>query len=87
MGLTFGLLGIAFYFTYRPRGGSQAKSQNAAPTRRSRMMTFNRGMLWVATFVAVVFLFFPQAMTNLFASSDEFTPEMQQTVITVEGMS
>ena len=46
-----------------------------------------RIMLWAATAVALVFLFFPQAFTGLFASSSEFTVDMDRTVLTIEGMT
>ena len=37
--------------------------------------------------MAIVFLFFPQAITGLFASSHEITADMDQTVIKVVGMT
>ena len=70
--LAFGLLAVAFYLTYRSR-------------RRSRAMVVNKVMLWVAAIVGIGFLFFPQVM-NL-AADDEFTPDMQRTVIAIEGMT
>ncbi len=52
------------------------------------MMTFNRIMLWTVTVIVIVFLFFPQTVTNLFASRDEPTEDMQWTAITIEeGMT
>ncbi len=50
-------------------------------------MTFNRIMLWAVTVIAVVFLFFPQVFTGLFASSGGFTADMDRTVLTIEGMT
>jgi hypothetical protein len=93
MVVTFGFLGSAFYLTYRPRPGGAAGNDAdkgsvatvASPT--SRIMKMNKIMLWVVTVVAVVFLFFPQAVTSLFASGDEVTADMQQSVITIEGMT
>lgn len=82
MFLTFGFLGSAFYFTYRPRGTSTSSRGG-----RAKMMTLNKIMLWVVTVIAIVFLFFPQALTGLFASDDQFTADMQQTVIRIEGMT
>ena len=82
MTITFGFLGTAFYLTYRPRGASTAGS-----TGRSKIMALNKIMLWAVTVIAVVFLFFPQAITGLFASDDNFTADMQQTVIRIEGMT
>ena len=44
-------------------------------------------MLWTVTVIVIVFLFFPQTVTNLFASSDKITADMQKTVISIEGMT
>lgn len=90
--LTFGFLGSAFYFTYRPRGasangGKSGGASTARPSGRDGMMAFNKIMLWAVTVIAIVFLFFPQALTGLFASDDQFTEEMQQTVVRIEGMT
>ena len=56
LGLTFGLLGLGFYFAYRPRkdqcGPGSACAMSA--TRRS-----GRLMLWLATAVVVLFAAFP----------------------------
>lgn len=81
MGVTFAFLAFAFYVSYRPR------SQQGGGEPRARIMTLNRAMLWAVTAIAVVFLFFPQVVTDLFASSDEFTADMQRTVISIEGMT
>ena len=93
MVVTFGFLGAAFYLTYRPfrtrAGGKQASNATAATRggQRSKIMAFNKLMLWAVTVIAVVFLFFPQTMTNLFASPDQFTADMDRTVISIEGMT
>ena len=50
-------------------------------------MTLNKVMLWAVTVIAVVFLSFPQTVTNLFASNDGFTADMDRTVISIEGMT
>lgn len=73
MVVTFAFLGLAFYLTYRSRN-------------RSGVMTFNKVMLWAVTVIAVVFLFSPQ-VTDLFASADKFTADMDRTVISIEGMT
>lgn len=83
--VTFGFLGAAFYLTYRPRRGAANESEQRTPT--SKLMAANKVMLWAVTVVAVVFLFFPQAVSGLFASGDEFTADMQRTVIQIEGMT
>ena len=93
MAVTFGFLGLAFYLTYRPRratptgtdNGSQAAVSSSA--RRSHIMTMNKVLLWGVTVVAVVFLFFPQAFTSFAPANDEFTADMDLTVIRIEGMT
>ena len=91
--VTFGFLGMAFYFTYRPRRSAASGAESCcapaagAGSRRFNMMTLNKAMLWVVTVLAVAFLFFPQYVNGLFASSDEFSPDMQQKVIHVVGMT
>ena len=93
MVVTFGFLGTAFYFTYRPRraaGGDVEDCCAPAATRGGRrlnMMAVNKAMLWAVTVMAIVFLFFPQLVTGLFASGGEFTADMHRTVIRVEGMT
>lgn len=90
--VTFGFLGAAFCLTYRPRraAGKVTESGTSPAARdqsRSKIMTMNKVMLWTVTLIAVVFLFFPQTVTNLFASNDEITADMNQTVISIEGMT
>ena len=91
--ITFGFLGLAFYFTYRPRHQAAGGAENccapsaATPSRRISMMALNKAMLWAVTVLAIIFLFFPQYVTGLFASSDEFSPDMQRTVVNVVGMT
>ena len=93
MVVTFGFLGLAFYLTYRPRRTKTAGNANSSHSatiggrNRSNIMTMNKVMLWAVTVVAVVFLFFPQAFTSLVASNDEFTADMDRTVISIEGMT
>lgn len=93
MTVTFGFLGAAFYLTYRPRQSppdSAPEGSAPAATRgrsQSTIMTLNKLMLWAVTIIAIVFLFFPQAVTGLFAPGDEFTADMDRTVIAIEGMT
>ena len=56
LGLTFGLLGLGFYFAYRPRKEQCAPGSACAmpATKRS-----GRLMLWLATAVVVLFAAFP----------------------------
>ncbi len=74
--VTFGLLGLAFYLTYRP--GRTAGG--------GRVAMFNKIMLWSVAAIAAVLLFFPQAST-FFESGSKVTADMQRTVIQVEGMT
>lgn len=78
MVVAFACLGLAFYFTYRPRSRA---------TGRGGLMTFNKVILWGATVMVLVFLFCPQYFTFASAPGDEFTSQMTRTVITVEGMT
>ncbi len=92
MVVTFGFLGLAFFFAYRPRraaaGGDENSGASAAMRDvRPNIMTLNKIMLWAVTVIAVVFLFFPQAVPNLLAPGDEITANMHRTVITIEGMT
>lgn len=92
MVVTFSFLGAAFYFTYRPRKAGTQVEDCCAPAaeggRRFNMMSINKIMLWGVTAMAVVFLFFPQLMTDLLApESGEFTPGMQRVTLQVEGMT
>lgn len=82
--VTFGLLGAAFYLTYRPKKAvaegvhgccaPEASSGEAgcstATNGRFRMITLNKLMLWVVTVLAVAFLFFPKYVGFFLASRD-----------------
>jgi mercuric ion transport protein len=94
MVVTFGFLGTAFYFTYRPHravaGGAEdcCAPISATGKRRFNMMALNKVMLWGVTVMAVVFLFFPGVVTGMFAPDPgEFTAGMDRTFFTVEGMT
>lgn len=87
MVVTFGFLGMAFYFTYRPRRAVAGKGDCCAPPsaqpdccepptgppRRFRfnMMAMKKVMLWGVTALAVVFLFFPQYVTSLIGTGNQ----------------
>lgn len=88
--VTFSFLAAAFYMTYRPRKAGAEVEDCCAPApvgRRFNMMTMNKIMLWGVTAMAVVFLFFPQVITGMFASGNEITADMDQNVIKVIGMT
>jgi hypothetical protein len=98
MVVTFGFLGMAFYFTYRPRHARPGSlpmadccaTQPAEGTGRRRfsMMAMNKVMLWGVTVLAVVFLFFPQYVTQFLGTgNDEITAAMTRTELKVEGMT
>lgn len=94
MVVTFSFLGMAFYFTYRPRHAANSATDCCAPAtetggkRRFNMMAFNKVMLWTVTLMAVVFLFFPQFVTGLIGGgSDKITADMTRTEIKVVGMT
>ena len=103
MVVTFGFLGAAFYFTYRPKKVATAGGHGCCATEptsgedccapatkgRFNMMTMNKVMLWGVTMMAVAFLFFPSYVGALFGTGDEnaVTNDMNQAVIKVEGMT
>lgn len=69
---------------------AQLTSATAATVgkRRFSMMAFNKGMLWVVTVLAVVFLFFPQYVTGLFVGgNDEIGRDMTRTELIIGGMT
>ena len=93
--VTFSFLGAAFYMTYRPRRGAVEACCEPAPAgtkRRFNMMAVNKVMLWGVTVMAVVFVFFPGVTASLMGSltgsgAAAITAEMQQTEVTVSGMT
>ena len=93
MVVTFVFLGSAFYLTYRPRHAAHGTTEDcctpavATGKWRFNMMTMNKIMLWAVTAMAIVFLFFPQYVTGLFAGDTEITADMTRTVLSVEGMT
>ncbi len=93
MVVTFGFLGMAFYFTYRPRPAAAGQEDCCAPaavggTRRFNMMMMNKVMLWAVTAMAIVFLFFPQLVTGLLApDTGDFTTDMKRTTVRIAHMT
>lgn len=94
MVVTFGFLGAAFYFTYRPRkAADDCCADSCCPPaeqgRRITMMSLNKVMLWCVTVLAVAFLLFPQYV-GLLANEDGttvITADMNRAVFQVEGMT
>lgn len=121
--VTFGFLGAAFYFTYRPKkdtfasvndccapqaavahdccepkpvghdccsSESAASADCCAPTdgRRFGMITLNKATLWIATALAVSFLFFP-SYVGAFLGGDgtKVTEDMNRAIISLDGMT
>ena len=74
MAVTLAFLAWAFYVTYRS-------------SIRSPAMTFNKVMLWAVTVAVVGLLFFPTLLTDFVAPGDQFTADMDRTVISIEGMT
>ena len=94
MVVTFSFLGMAFYFTYRPRRAANAMADCCSPSaepvgqRRFNMLAFNKVMLWTVTAMAVVFLFCPQFVTGLIGTgSDKITADMTRTEVKIVGMT
>ncbi len=101
--VTFGFLGSAFYFTYRPRKAAAGGEQTCCTSETTEaetccppagkghfsMRAFNKIMLWVVTVLAVAFLFFPSYVGALFGEGDAqaVTPDMNRVVLQVEGMT
>ncbi len=101
--VTFGFLGAAFYFTYRPRKAAVGGEQTCCAPETTEvetccppagkghfsMMAFNKIMLWVVTVLAVAFLFFPSYVGALFGERDAqaVTTDMNRVVLKVEGMT
>jgi copper chaperone CopZ len=100
--VTFGFLGAAFYFTYRPKKAAAAghgccspdpaEAGNCCPPsgiRRFNMMALNKVMLWGVTVLAVAFLFFPSYVGVLFGTGDDAvgTENMNRAVFQIEGMT
>ncbi|WP_153559298.1 mercuric transporter MerT family protein [Roseimaritima sediminicola] len=103
MVVTFGFLGAAFYFTYRPTKAVAESGHDCCTTesevaddccattgkRRFNMMALNKVMLWGVTVLAVAFLFFPSYVGVLFGTSDAaaVTEDMNRAVFQIEGMT
>lgn len=84
LGVTFILLAIAFYFTYRPQrprlvsDGGQTVSdcclpppqaeQCCSPSGSSRIQCLQRGALWLITIAVLAFVFFPPYAEKLIGS-------------------
>lgn len=63
--LTLGLLGLGFYFTYRPRRVPAADGP-ACDCPHPKSNRLGRIMLWIATVLVVGFLSFPYIAAHLF---------------------
>ena len=103
MVVTFGFLGAAFYFTYRPKNAAAATGHDCCPTEsavtrdccvptgkyRFSMLAVNKVMLWGVTVLAVAFLFFPSYVGLFQETADDstLTENMNQAVFRIEGMT
>lgn len=99
--VTFLLLGVAFYFTYRrPKalatvvtghGSASADGEACCPVS-SKGVAFkklNKGMLWVATVFVLAFAFFPNYVGNLLGGGNMSAPRqnLDTLVVEIEGMT
>ena len=103
MVVTFGFLGAAFYFTYRPKKGTAETGKDCCPTestvaedccaptgkRLFNMMSMNKVMLWGVTMLAIAFLFFPSYVGVFLGTADDavVSENMNQAVFKIEGMT
>lgn len=100
--VTFGFLGAAFYFTYRPKKAVAGGGNSCCATESSEdedcctprtkgqfnMMTLNKAILWGVTVMAVAFLFFPSYVGAIIGGDGKaITENMNRAAITVEGMT
>lgn len=79
--LTLGLLGVAFYLSYRPARGSTVAGVSGAPATAedcctvagdsgpSRLQRWNRILLWPVTAGAIALLLFPDYVASLIGSA------------------
>ncbi|WP_339687090.1 mercuric transporter MerT family protein [Gimesia maris] len=103
MVVTFGFLGAAFYFTYRPKKTASVTGHGCCPTegaeaegccaptgkRRFNKMALNKVMLWVVTLLAIAFLFFPSYVGLLFGTGNNatVTENLNRAVFQIDGMT
>jgi mercuric ion transport protein len=64
--LTLGLLGLGFYFAYRPSRVQTAANGPACDCPHPKSNRFGRISLWIATVLVVGFLSFPYIAARLF---------------------
>lgn len=103
MVVTFGFLGAAFYFTYRPKKAAAEAGHGCCtpepdegedccvPTGKHgfSMMALNKAALWVVTVLAVAFLLFPSYGGLLFGTGNDsvVTENTNRAVFLIEGMT
>lgn len=101
MVITFGFLGAAFYYTYRPKKAAAVGEHDCCATKPAaaedccppatggfNMMTMNKVMLWGVTVMAVAFLFFPSYVGAVIGGDGKtVTDNMNRAVFQVEGMT
>lgn len=100
--VTFGFLGAAFYFTYRPKKVAGSASSCCSTVvdsaegccepqgkRPFGVMALNKVMLWVVTVFAVAFLLFPTYVSSLLGTGRDgtITENMNTAVFKVDGMT
>jgi copper chaperone CopZ len=102
MVITFGFLGAAFYYTYRPKKTTETATGHdccaaepaggedccATGNGRFNMKAMNKIMLWGVTVMAILFLFFPSYVgAFLGGEGNTVTDNMNRAVFKVEGMT
>ncbi|MCH8192564.1 MAG: cation transporter [Planctomycetes bacterium] len=90
--VTFVLLSVAFYFTYRKPEVSAASGAACCPPARAKGITLkkvNKGMLWVVTAFVLVFAFFPNYVGYLLGGEDTLAAreDLDKVVIEIDGMT
>lgn len=89
LGVTFVLLGIAFYSTYFRKQSCQPGSSCAAPN--PNLQRFNQVMLWLATAAVLAFALFPQYVGLLSAASTDSAAgvgtETTTVTLDIDGMT
>ncbi len=90
--VTFVLLGVAFYFTYRKPEVSAASGAACCPPARAKGITLkkvNKGMLWVVTAFVLVFAFFPNYVGYLLGGGDTLAAreDLTKIVVDIDGMT
>lgn len=82
------LLGIGFYFNYRPQRVA-CSPDGSCPPANSRLLRWNRGLLWTSALLVAAFAFFPSYVGRVIGASAMSAEEVQSQVLVlgIEGMT